>query len=191
MDGTLTRARGVPTAIAVGILTGLLAATLFAVMPSPWDALANTSALWGLVPFAVASRSEGGRGVLLGVASMLALVGSWIVLAPSIISGREVLVFLVAGLAAGAVCGAAGGALRGSRRVIGTTVMAGLVLGEAVYGLGVVGGPQWLVEAAIGVAVVLLACRTTTDRARAGLGSVAVAVGSFGLYALYDAIDAA
>ncbi|WP_156148912.1 DUF6518 family protein [Rhodococcus sp. MEB064] len=180
-----------PTAIAVGILTGLLAATLFAVMPSPWDALANTSALWGLVPFAVASRSEGGRGVLLGVASMLALVGSWIVLAPSIISGREVLVFLVAGLAAGAVCGAAGGALRGSRRVIGTTVMAGLVLGEAVYGLGVVGGPQWLVEAAIGVAVVLLACRTTTDRARAGLGSVAVAVGSFGLYALYDAIDAA
>lgn len=191
MDGTLTRTRGVPTAIAFGVLAGLIAAALFSVMPTPWDALANTSALWGLVPFAVASRIASGPGVLLGSASMLALVGSWIVLAPSTIRGREVLVFLVVGLAAGAVCGAAGASLRGNRRVIGTVVMAGLVLGEALYGLGVVGGPQWFVEAAIGAVVILLACRTTTDRARAGLGSVAVAVGSFGLYALYDAILAA
>ncbi|MBY6708902.1 hypothetical protein HQ308_19090 [Rhodococcus sp. BP-241] len=188
MDGALIGARRLVAAAALGSAAGVALVVLFTIVPPPWDALVNTSALWGLVPFAVAARSPHGRGVAVGVASMLALVLVWILLSPNVITVREVLVFVLVGLGAGAVCGAAGAAVGRDRRVSGTVVMAGIVLGEAVYGTVVVGGPHWFVEAALAGILVTACCRTAATRVRAGLGAAAVAGALFGAYWAYDAV---
>ncbi|MBY6678361.1 hypothetical protein HQ314_15680 [Rhodococcus sp. BP-332] len=188
MDGALIGARRLVAAAALGSAAGVALVVLFTIVPPPWDALVNTSALWGLVPFAVAARSPHGRGVAVGVASMLALVLVWILLSPNVIPAREVLVFVLVGLGAGAVCGAAGAAVGRDRRVSGTVVVAGIVLGEAVYGTVVVGGPHWFVEAALAGILVPACCRTAATRVRAGLGAAAVAGALFGAYWAYDAV---
>ncbi len=188
MDGALIGARRLVAAAALGSAAGVALVVLFTIVPPPGDALVNTSALWGMVPFAVAARSPHGRGVAVGVASMLALVLVWILLSPNVITVREVLVFVLVGLGAGAVCGAAGAAVGRDRRVSGTVVVAGIVLGEAVYGTVVVGGPHWFVEAALAGILVPACCRTAATRVRAGLGAAAVAGALFGAYWAYDAV---
>ena len=84
--------------------------------------------------------------------------------------------------------GSASGSTSRRTGVSGTVVMAGIVLGEAVYGLVVVGGPHWFVEAALAGVLVLACCRTAATRIRAGLGAAAVAGALFGAYWAYDAV---
>ncbi|MGB7361859.1 MAG: DUF6518 family protein [Rhodococcus sp. (in: high G+C Gram-positive bacteria)] len=191
MVGNLSTARGALAASGAGLLAAVVAVSLFVTLPTPWDSLANTSALWGLVPYGVAIALPHRSSVLLGIAAMTALVAGWIVLAPVDISAREAVVFLVVGVVAGAVCGAAGGAHRRGRHVAGTVVMSGLVLGESVYGSVVVGGVHWVAEAAAAVGIIASGCRTSRDRARAAAGACAAAAALFGFYLVYDAILAA
>jgi len=74
---------------------------------------------------------------------------------------------------------------RGAASAIG-----GVVLGEAVYGIGVIGGPQWWLEAAVGVVLALGWVPATRDHVAALAGAVLLVGALFGAFVLYDVIAA-
>lgn len=181
--------------VAGGALAGGAARLLFLLLPDPWGTLANTSALWGLVPFvAVAAlRVRARRAVVAGVICLAAMVAVWVLLAPAPPTPREMLLWGVVGVVAGALCGLAGGLVRRSEPVLRRSAAAaigGVVLGEGLYGILLIGGPQWWLEAAVGVALALAWGPAARDRAVALAGAVLVAGALFGVFVAYDAIAA-
>ncbi len=183
-------------AILGGVAAGAFARLLDSALPAPWNTLANPSALWGLLPFAAvtALRLRGWPAASVGAAALVSMVTAWIVLAPSPASGREVVLWGVVGVFAGALCGLAGDLVRRSApwfHRVGLAFMGGVVLGEALYGILLIGGPQWLVEGAIGLALPLALGRRANDRIAGGAGAVLVAAALFAVYFAYDAIAAA
>lgn len=182
-------------ATAAGALAGGAARLLFLVLSDSWGTLANTSALWGIVPFfAVAAlRVRGRRAVLAGAASLAAMVAVWVLLAPAPPTPREVLLWGTVGVVAGALCGLAGSLVRRAEPVLRRTAAAaigGVVLGEGLYGILLIGGLQWWLEAAVGVALALGWGPSARDRAAALAGAVLVAGVLFGAFVAYDAIAA-
>lgn len=196
MRPPVAMARGLGIALGAGVAAALLARLLYAVVPDSWTTLVNTSALWGLVPFAVvvvtAVRSS--RAAVLGQISLLAMVVLWAVLAPEPHSPRVYVLWAVVAIGAGALCGLAGD-LAGRRHPlahrVGLAVMSGLILGEAFYGLVLIGGgPQWWAEGAVGVLLALGGGRRWPDRMLA-LGLATLLAGAlFAAYLLFDAIAA-
>jgi len=94
---------------------------------------------------------------------------------------------------AGALCGLAGGLVRRSGPVLRRSAAAaigGVVLGEGVYGILLIGGPQWWLEAAVGAALALAWGPAARDRAVALAGAVLVSGALFGVFVAYDAIAA-
>lgn len=178
-------------ALAVGLLTGVLLTLAHAVLPDRWAVLAGTSALWGVVPMLVARR-PGARGLDGAAWGMLAMVGTlipWLIVHADSTSVAEVGLWLLVGPVAGAVCGTAGAASAsgGGRGAIAAGVVPGIVAGEAVYGLVLVGGPAWGLELA--VASVLLAVVSHPAWRAPALGSAVVALGLIFLACLgYDAV---
>lgn len=182
----------VPLALALGLGFGALARLGDQTLPAPWHTLANTSALWGLAPFLIvrAVQLRGPRAATLGVAVMAAVVVVWVVLAPEPPTSRQLLLWGIVALAAGAVCGVAADlSSRGSSRlrIIGSAVMAGVIIGEAVYGILLIGGPQWWLELMIGLAVAVCLSRTLAERSLSVASAILVAAALFGAYLLYDA----
>lgn len=182
-------------ALAAGVAAGLVARALYAVLPEPWTTLANTSALWGLVPFfvAAATRARGWQAVGSGVAVLAALVATWAVLAPEPHSPRVLVLWAVVAIGAGALCGLAGD-LAGRRHPLahrcGLAVMSGLILGEAFYGVLLIGGPQWWGEGAVGVLLGLGGGRRWPDRMLALALAALLAGALFVAYLVFDAIAA-
>ncbi|MGN7225496.1 DUF6518 family protein [Dietzia maris] len=165
-------------ALAVGLLTGVVLTLAHAVLPDRWAVLAGTSALWGVVPMLV-SRRPGARGIDGAVWGILAMVGTlvpWLVVHADSTSAAELGLWLVVGPVAGAVCGTAGAASArdGGRGALAAGLVPGIVAGEAVYGLVLVGGPAWGLELA--VALVLLAVVSRPARRAPALGSAVVAL---------------
>lgn len=84
------------------LAAALLARVLYATLPEPWTTLANTSAIWGLVPFTVVivTAARGSRAAVLGPTALVAMVATWAVLAPDTDPPR---VLALAALLAGAL----------------------------------------------------------------------------------------
>jgi hypothetical protein len=180
-------------AVLAGAFAGVFARLLFAVLPDPWVTLANTSALWGLVPFAcvVGLRATGRLATGIGVASLASMVAVWAILAPVPATARTLLLWGGIGIAAGAYSGLAGGLTRSDRpgfRWLASALIGGVVLGEAVYGLVLVGGPQWWFEGAVGVALILALGRSLGDRLRSLAIAAVIAAVLFVVFLGYDAI---
>ncbi|MBC7441547.1 MAG: hypothetical protein H7311_03355 [Ramlibacter sp.] len=182
-------------ALGVGAAAGGLARLLSAVLPEPWGTLANTSALWGLVPFvaSLAVRAPRSASILVGITALVAMVATWVLLAPQPVTPRELLLWGVVGVGAGALCGLAGELARRDSpwaRRLAVTIMAGLVVGEGLYGILLIGGPQWWFEAAVGVALALALGRTGRDRMLGLAGALLAAGALYAAYLFYDAIAA-
>jgi hypothetical protein len=176
-----------------GLGAGLVARLLFEVLPDTWGTLANTSAVWGLVPFFVAFgiRSRGWLAVAIGILSLATMVATWTLLSPLPVTAREVVMWAAVGIVAGAVCGMSGSLARHHRalpRHSALALMGGIVTGEAVYGIVLIGGPQWWFELAIGLAVPIVLGRTWRNRLLSVLGASVIAGLLFGAYLLYDAV---
>lgn len=179
-------------AASAGLAGGLIARLLFAALPEPWGTLANTSALWGLIPFFVAFglRARRWHGVAVGVVALAATVVVW-VLSSAGATGREIAMWVVIAVVAGALCGLAGGASRNTRgwlRRLAIAFMGGIVAGEALYGILLIGGPQWWIELIVGIALPLVLARNWFDRLLAMIGVPVIACALYGVYVLYDAI---
>src|SRR5690606_35235662 len=102
------------------------------------------------------TRARGWRGAMLGIATLALTVATWVLLSPVPVTPRELLMWAVIAVLAGALCGFAGGLGRSTRPWIHratVAVMAGLIVGEGVYGILVIGGPQWWFEALLGLAL--------------------------------------
>ncbi|HEU4808153.1 MAG TPA: DUF6518 family protein [Homoserinimonas sp.] len=189
----MTLGRSLTIASAAGLGAGLVARLLFEVLPEPWGTLANTSALWGLVPFFVALgvRARGWRSVTTGILSLALMVTAWVLLSPVPVAWREVAMWAVVATIAGALCGVAGSLARNRRPWTHRAALAfigGIVAGEAVYGILLIGGPQWWFELVIGLALPLTLGRNWGDRLFSVLGASVVACALYGAYLLYDAV---
>jgi len=189
------RRSGYLVAVAAGVAAGALARVLFAVLPAPWDTLANTSALWGLVPFLVAAglRVRGRTGAGVGALALLTMVAGWVLLAPQPASPRILLLWGAVGIAAGAVCGWAGALARSPlewQRTVAAAIVGGLSLGEGLYGIVLIGGPQWWCEALAGAGFAVAWGRILAERMRALAAAALVAAVLFSAFLGYDAIAA-
>lgn len=189
----MSRGRTTLIAVAAGLGAGLIARLLFTALPEPWNTLANTSALWGLVSFFIARgiRARGWSSVAVGILSLASMVTTWTLLSPTPVTVREVVMWLVVAIVAGAFCGLAGhlsGNDRAWLRRAALAFIGGLVEGEGLYGILVIGGPQWWLELIIGLALPLALGRSWADRLIAVAGASVVACALFGAYLLYDAI---
>ncbi len=181
--------------IIVGASAGGLAWVLTTLLPHPWPTLAGTSALWGLVPFGVALRdgvrTQKREAALTGVVTMLAMVAIWCALVASTVTLREVLLWTVVGFAAGALCGLAGYSARSRQRwfrALALAFMGGLVAGEGLYGVVLIGGPQWWLELVVGLVLPLALGRTLQGRLVALVGAAVFAAALLGVFWLYDAV---
>lgn len=138
------------------------------------------------------ARRPDARGVNGAVWGMLAMAGTlvpWLAVHADSTSAAEVGLWLLVGPVAGAVCGTAGAASArdGGRGAIGAGVVPGIVAGEAVYGLVLVGGPAWVLELAL--ALVLLAVVSRPAWRAPALGSAVVALALIFLACLgYDGL---
>jgi len=189
------RGAGYLWAAAAGVAAGLLARLSFAVLPAPWDTLANTSALWGLVPFLVtaALRVRGWAAAGVGALALLTMVSAWVLLAPQPASPRILLLWGVVGVAAGALCGWAGALARSAlprQRIVAAAIIGGLILGEGLYGIVLIGGPQWWCEALAGAGFAVAWGRSPMERMRALAAAALVAAVLFSAFLGYDAIAA-
>lgn len=188
---TALRRRIVLASIA-GIAAGLIVGLADRVVTGPWATMTNTSATWGLVPFAAGALGglRGRRGAGYGALCLVAMVGTWTLITGGG-TGRELLLWGVAAGLAGALCGWAGGALRdgsSAAHVAGLVVMGGFLAGEGAYGVVLIGGAPWWVELVAGLAIPSVLARSGRDRCRAVVGVVAFAVLVGAACAAYDAV---
>lgn len=147
--------------IAIGALTSALQGQLGAVGP-----LVNSAGSWCVVAALLASRTRRpGLAVLIGVLVLWSLLGGYLLateLRDLPMSPTFLLFWAVCGAVGGPVMGLAGSWLRHHgawRAALAVAALAGLLLGEAVYGLTVVvattGATYWALQAVIGLAVVV------------------------------------
>lgn len=116
---------------------------------------------------------------------------TWVALSPTDVTERELIMWGVIATLAGALCGIAGGLSRAPRpwtRRTAIAIMAGLVVGEGLYGILIIGGPQWWLEMLIGLALPLAFTRRPSDWLFAVAGASVIACALFAAYLLYDAI---
>lgn len=145
--------------IGIGALTSLLQSRL-----GPFDPLANSAGSWCAVGALLGSRSRRpGLAVCIGVVALWSLLGGYLLateLRDLTMSQSWVLFWMACGAVGGPVVGLAGSWLRhcgAGRAALAVAALAGLLLGEAVYGLTVVvattGATYWVLEALVGLAL--------------------------------------
>ena len=180
---------GLVVAVAVGLFVGALTAFAQGWLGDSTGSLANSAGPWSVAAFLVA-RSH--RSVVTSmVAAMLTLACSELgyAIATDVRGGSNstttVVFWLAAALLAGPPLGIAGSwSTRGGvRRGLGFAVIAGVLIGEGVYGWTTVADTTdwryWAVETAFGVAVVIVAARGA--RGRNALAAVAMAAATAGV----------
>lgn len=168
-EATLTLAAG-----AVGVLAGGLTALGQQWLPEPVRSVANSSGSWVLLAFVMAWWSR--RlivSVACGVLTLWSLLGGYVV--ASELRGYPaslalVAFWAVAGLLVGPAVGVGaswarrGGAVRAGA---GVGLLAGVLIGESVYGLTVIAGTTspvyWWLQAGVGVLLVVTNARSRPD----------------------------
>ena len=185
-------------ALLLAVLSLLLGAiTSFAqtVLPDALRPLANSASGW-TVPTAVlvwALRERIGVSAVFGALSFECLVVGYVVASQLRGFADSETVFLVIGLLGGPIVGAAASSLRrpsGWRPAAGAGVLAGVLVGEAVWGFTVVlattGWVYWALVAVVGVALLVgTAIRRSFGRREllvALRATVAVALAFLGVY---------
>lgn len=195
-DRAHTPAGTLAIALVAGSALGLAAWWLYAVVPAPWNTLANTSALWGLVAAAAAyaQRAERTLAVLAGMLAQLGMVVAFAMADGA--SQREWLMYLLVGVIAGGAFGAAGWLARSDARwdrLTAAGIIGGVIAGEGLYGIAVVdpAGPQWWCELALGLLLAAAIGHGVRERLFAVAAAVMVALTLLSAFSAYDAVLAA
>ena len=147
--------------VGIGALTSVLQGRL-----GPLDPLANSAGSWCVVAALLASRTRRpGLAVAIGVLTLWSLLGGYLLateLRGLAMSQTFLLFWAACGAVGGPVVGLAGSWLRHDRAwrpALAVAALAGLLLGEAVYGLTVVvettGVTYWALEAVVGLGVLV------------------------------------
>lgn len=178
-------------ALVLGLLAGVLLTAAHRLLPDQWAVLAGTSALWGVVPLLSGRRlgERAGAGAAAGLTAMVGVLIPWLAVHAASTSPVEIALWVIVGPVAGAVCGAAGAVSTRSGRsgAIAAGVVPGIVGGEAVYGLLLIGGPAWGFEAVLAVGLLALVSRPGGRVVALGSAAVLVTVAAAACV-VYDSI---
>lgn len=135
-------ARAVLIAAACGLAAGGVTAVAQGALPAPVASLANSSAAWTLVAFALALPAPTGlAGAVCGAVSLAAMLAGYVLtdLLRGYPSSTGLMVLWgAAALLAGPVLGLGAQWLRrnpGTRAALGLSALCGVLIGEAAYGL--------------------------------------------------------
>ena len=181
------------TVVAVGVVGLLLGAATFlaqALLPDALRPLANSASGWTLLTVLVVqlARARALPSAVFGAASFVALVLGYALAAD--IGGLfySPVRFGVVGLLVGPFVGVATSWLRstGWRAAVGAGALAGIALGESIYGLVVVvdttGWFYWTLVGLAGLALLVVTLARRARRRETVLGGVAVALGVAGAF---------
>ncbi|MEP7766227.1 DUF6518 family protein [Sanguibacter sp. 25GB23B1] len=183
----------IETAVAVAVVSLLLGAATFlaqGLLPDPLRPLANSASGWTLLTVLVVqlARARPLPSAVLGAVGFVALVLGYAIAADVRGLFYSPVLFGVVGILVGPFVGVATSWLRstGWRAALGAGALAGVALGECVYGLVVVSDTTgWFYWVLIGVAGVALLGVTLVRRAGRGvvaLGGVGVALAVAGAF---------
>jgi hypothetical protein len=188
-------------ALAGGLLLGAVTAVGQQLLPDVLRSLANSAGPWCLVAFMFARRAPTiYRAAATGGLSLLALVGGYFLAseARGYASSTSVLLFWgAAAVTVGPALGVAASWVRrgsGARAAVGAGAVAGVLVGEAVYGLTVVSqttsAVYWIAEAVAGlVLLVFLGVRGRWGRRRTATAVAATAITAGVLLVAYTHIS--
>lgn len=153
--------------VGAGLLIGAVSEWLVLRVPFAFLPLSNSAAPWIMVAFLAALGARSVRGSL-GVAVMVlvaAIVGFYAAQATRgwEVSGHQLAFWCTVAVVAGPVIGLAAGCMRHAANVwgaLGAGVLGGLLVGEAVHGLGqpafLSPHDYWRVQLGVGVALALV-----------------------------------
>ena len=166
--GSLSSIRVLLVALGVGLAIGIATSVGQGLLPEALAPLSNSSGSWCLCAFALALlERDPRRAALVGFASLVAMLAGY-ALATDLRGypvGTSMFVrWGAAAVIAGPALGVGAAWLRGPdplRAAAGVAPIAGILLGEGLYGLTVVAATTsvgyWLAELALGLAVLVLA----------------------------------
>ncbi len=196
------------TAVVCGILLGVVDLLLQRSLPYPWANLANSSAVWALGAFGIGWWLRAGRwrSALAGIVLLVVAVQVYYLTAVVVMNDNAqtlwsptAMMWLFFGVLAGALFGAAGGLSHGEPpwlRVIAVAMPGAVLLAEAAMLVNRSNNPgrgahyrtdslqTAAIEAALGLALILLVAPTTWVRLQAlAVAAVLAAVGFAGFTA--------
>jgi Family of unknown function (DUF6518) len=189
--------RGLFVASGAGLAIGAVTSAGQGLLPETLAPLANSSASWCLCAFAIAMvEREPRRGALAGFVSLVAMLAGYAFateLRGYPVGATSMFVrWGAAAVVAGPALGVGAAWLRGSnglRRAVGIAPIAGILLGEGLYGLTVVAATTpvsyWIGQVAVGLAVVVLAATRLRNGPLIALMLASSAVAGVILYAAY------
>lgn len=169
-----------------GFLLGFLDFVWIKFVPYPFAGLGNSSAVWAVAAFAFAYWVHGGWApTALGAVTLLVTAVPSYYLAAALIQDDDLailwaptsLLWMLFGVLAGAVFGLAGVWARdaGWRQIVGVAMPAAVLFAEAALWTRRIGKPSYgndalwpvVINALLGVLVIVLVARTTRQRAAA------------------------
>lgn len=186
--------------VALSLLLGGLTSYAQGFLPSAVASFANSASGWTLITVVLVfwSRVRPGGAALLGASSFVLLVLGYTVAAGMRGYTYHPTTFLVVAVVAGPVVGVASSWLRAApvRAAIGTAVLAGIGIGETVYGLTVIGSTTaatyWVaigtVASALLVGMVAVRVRDTLPATLAVAGTAVAATAFVLAYSQLGAI---
>lgn len=188
------------TAVVAGVLLGAVDLLLQRSLPYPWANLANSSAVWAVGAFAIGWWLRRGvwRSAVAGVVLLVVAVEAYYVAAAvvlhddvAVLWSAVAAVWMGFGVLAGVVFGVAGGLSRDGRgwvRVVATALPGAVLLAEAAVLARRPGGDggdgRWtaVIEAVLGVALILALSRGAGTRLRVLAAGIGLAVLGFGAF---------
>lgn len=203
-DAPRPRGRGPVAHAMLAVLSGIAIGALTSVMQGqlgPLDPLFNSAGSWCVVAALLASRTRRpGLALVVGVLVLWSLLGGYLLATElrDLSMSRTFLLFWAAcGAVGGPIVGLAGSWLRHHgawRGALAVAALAGLLLGEAVYGLTVVvattGATYWILQTVAGLALLgawALGRRPETRWLALGVLGAAAGAGTFLL--LYTSVS--
>ena len=186
----LAQAARLGTVVAAGFLLGGLTSYAQGFLPDAFASFANSASGWTVLTALLVywSRARTLPAAVLGAVSFVLLVLGYMVAAQVRGFVYDPLLFSVVGVVVGPFVGVAASWLRASgvRAALGTALLAGIGIGEAAYGLTVIGDTTspvyWTV---IGVAGVILLGGMIVRRLRGALPVGLAAGGTVALAAAF------
>ena len=192
--------RGLLVASGAGLAIGMATSVAQGLLPDTLAPLANSSASWCLCAFVIAMvQRKPQSAALAGFVSLVAMIAGY-ALATELLGypAGAVSLFVrwgAAAVVAGPALGVGAAWLRGPnglRRAVGIAPIAGILLGEGLYGLTVVAATTsvgyWIGQVAVGLAAVVLAAVRLRNGPLIALMLGASAVAGVIFYAAYTLV---
>jgi len=197
--GASSSTRVLLVAVAAGLAIGIATSVGQGSLPEGLTSLSNSSGSWCLCAFALALlERDPRRAALVGFAALIAMLAGY-ALATEVRGypvGTSMFVrWGVAAVIAGPALGVGAAWLRGPnplRAAAGVAPIAGILLGEGVYGLTVVAATTsvgyWIGELAVGLTLVVLAAIRLRSGAGIALMLALSAIASVVFYLVYTVV---